>query len=471
MRSLSLRWHVSVAAVVVALAGCSAMPTAPVLSTSAAPGTALSGAETAARVTVHGPQGVASSTAEAATLGAVRSEGRAALVTHHLGVLAAQGEVDLYRGNAARLLVDGPATFGAMKAAIARAKGRVMLESYIVEDAGVAAEFADLLLRKASQGLSVALLYDAVGSLASEAAFFDRLAAGGVAVCKFNPINPLERPGAWGINHRDHRKLLVVDDEVAFTGGINISQVYSSGSSGRNRARSVDALKEGWRDTQIELRGPVVAALARTFTATWVEQGCPGTLAPVRALPASAGQRVVQVLASDPRDASNRIYTTMLAAVRASRVSVHLTMAYFAPGDDMVQALCDAALRGVDVRLVLPGTSDAVLVLHAGRSYYRKMLDAGVRLYEMEHANLHAKTAVIDGVLATVGSSNMDWRSFVANSEINVVVLGDDFGQQVETLFERDAAASKPIDAQTWEQRPLRQRLLERVGRAVEGLL
>lgn len=441
----------------------------------------------ARQVTVQGPRGPVGAATQARTLAAVRAEGKADLTTLHLGVLAATGEVDLYRGNAARLLVDGPATFAAMKAAIGRARGRLLLESYIMEDAGVAAEFGELLRRKASEGVRVALMYDSIGSIGSDPAFFASLEAGGVAVCAYNPVNPLKRPGYWGINQRNHRKLLVADADVAFTGGINISKVYSSGSGGSGGgsggsgfgsgggASDEDVLSDGWRDTQIELRGPVVAALAQTFVEVWQSQGCRGVLgeapAPQQATP---GQRVVKVLTSEPTPdgkAANRIYTSLLAAIDAAQRSVHLTMAYFAPGDDMVQALCDAARRGVEVQLVLPGRSDFSLVLHAGRYYYDRLLRAGVRIHEMDHAVMHAKTAVIDGVFSTVGSSNMDWRSFVSNREVNVIVLGDDFGQELEALFRRDVAASRPVDAAQWRRRGMRARVMEQIGRAAERLL
>jgi cardiolipin synthase len=146
-------------------------------------------------------------------------------------------------------------------------------------------------------------------------------------------------------------------------------------------------------------------------------------------------------------------------------------MAYFAPGEDFVAALCDAARRGVKVELVLPGRSDFALILHAGRSYYTRMLACGIQLHEMERAVMHAKTAVIDGVLSTVGSSNLDWRSLVSNNEVNVIVLGDDFGAQLEALFARDRAASVAIDAQQWQRRSLVQRTLELLGRAAERWL
>lgn len=427
-----------------------------------------------APITVMGNQGPESGTLQALDLAKVKAEGRAALLQHHLDALAAQGEVDLYRGNSARLLVDGPKTFAAMKAAIGAARIRVLLESYIVEDDGVASEFADLLLRKASQGVSVALMYDSVGSLGTDRAFFDRLRAGGVAVCAFNPVNPLERPGSWGLLQRNHRKMLAVDNDVAFTGGINLSNVYAEGSlSGAHGSRpGVPPPSEGWRDTQIELRGPVVTAMAVVFRESWVGQGCDGTLPPgPPATRAQAGQRVVKLVAGDPRQGVNPTYTTLLAAIQAAQRSVHLTMAYFAPGPDMIKALCDAARRGVEVVLVLPGRSDVALVLYAARSYYAQLLQAGVQIHEMRHAVMHAKTAVVDGVYSTVGSSNLDWRSIVGNREIDVIVLGDDFGQELEDLFSRDLDIAVHIDPVQWRERGVGQRLLETFGRLAEPLL
>jgi cardiolipin synthase len=432
------------------------------------------------QVQVRDRTGAVAPAVEKRVLAAVKAEGNGDLTEHHLRVLAASGDVDLYRGNATRLLLDGPATFGAMKAAIGRARGRVLMESYIVEDSKMADELSALLSRKVAQGVAVALMVDAVGSRGIDAAYFERLAAAGVAVCKFNPVNPLERPGYWGINHRNHRKVLVVDEEVAFTGGINISRAYSSGSSGVSARGSVgtgggddgDPLERGWRDTHIELRGPVVRAFARGFGHVWGSQGCRGALGttppPTNAMP---GQRVVKLLESDPRDESNRIYSALLQAIEASQRSVHLTMAYFAPGSDMVRALADAARRGVDVALVLPGRSDFTLVLHAGRSYYDELLSAGVRIHEMDQAVMHAKTAVIDGVFSTVGSSNMDWRSWVANLEVNVIVLGGDFGPELEAVFRRDVAHSRAVQLAAWRERGVSNRVMEQIGRLAERLL
>jgi cardiolipin synthase len=468
--------------VVTSMASCSFLPR------QATEVQSLPAAQTAQQLTVKDRAGAVSPQAERQALAQVRGEGRAALVQHHLGVLAAEaaaadgsGSGGLYRGNTARLLVDGPATFQAMKEAVAAARHRVLVEFYIVEDDGVAAEMAELLRRKAAEGVAVALLYDSIGSLGTDAAFFEGLRQAGVAVCEFNPVNPISRPGSWGLVQRNHRKMVAVDSDVAFTGGINLSQVYDrgsglrwGGSSGSRKAGAAAAGERGWRDTQVELRGPVVTGMTTLFRETWMQQACKGTLPPAPPpTPGAAapGQRVVQLVASDPSTGVNPTYTRLLRAVAAAQRSVYLTMAYFAPGPEMVQALADAALRGVDVQLVLPGRSDVALVQHAARSYYAQLLQAGAQIHEVDHAVMHAKTAVVDGVFSTVGSSNLDWRSIVGNNEIDVIVLGDDFGSEMEALFRQDVGSARAIDAPTWQRRGLRQRLLEGLGRALEPLL
>ena len=438
------------------------------------PVTSLPPRQAAERIALQDRDGPVTPAAEARDLAHVRDEGNGALFEHHLGVLAAEGDAQLLRGNTAKLLVDGPATFAAMKAAINAARHRLLVEFYIIEGDGVAAEIGELLLHKAAEGVNVALMYDSLGSVSTERAFFDHLREGGIAVCAFNPLNPLERPGHWGLLQRNHRKMLAADSDVAFTGGINLSNVYAEGSFGGARRRQPpdDADRHGWRDTQVELRGPVVTALASVFRESWDRQGCEGTLPPGPSPRVAApGQRVVKLVAGDPANGINPSYTGLLRAIGASQRSVQLTMAYFAPGPELIQALCDAAKRGVSVALVLPGRSDVTLVLAAGRSRYAQLLEAGVRIHEMSRAVMHAKTAVIDGVYSSVGSSNLDWRSIIGNNEIDVIVLGDDFGQDMQALFTRDLAASQAMDAERWAHRGLGQRLLEGFARIVEPLL
>ena len=405
-------------------------------------------------------------------LARIAAQGNASLVQRHLLAMSAFGEVDLYAGNAARLLIDGPQTFAAMFGAIEKARSTVLLESYIIEDAAIAQRLAALLARKAAEGVRIAVLYDAVGSIGTDKAYFDSLRRAGISVCAFNPLNPVKagRTGYWDITHRDHRKILSVDRLVAYTGGINISAVYSSGSFGRRIEDEKQVAKDGWRDTQIELRGPAAIALDELVRHAWLQQRCHDPMPPPPAPRAAgpAGPHVVRIVPSSPDDPYNRIYAMLLTAIDAAQRSVHLTMAYFAPGAEMVDALCDAARRRVAVRLVLPSVSDFSPVLHAGRSYYDRLLGCGIQLFELQDAVLHSKTAVIDGVVSTVGSSNLDWRSFVGNNEVNAVVIGDDFGDAMERMFQRDLEASEPVTAESWARRPLLQRAKQVLARLFE---
>jgi cardiolipin synthase len=426
----------------------------------------------AAQLRVRGAQGRLTPAQRQRLLDRLAAEGQGGLLKRHLAVMAEADEPLLFANNGVQLLIDGPSAFTAMFAAIESARHSVLLQSYIVEDTAIAQQLATLLARKRAQGVQVALLYDDLGSIGTSQAYFEALRAAGVASCALRPVSPLTRPGYWNITQRDHRKILVVDRATGFTGGINISAVYASGSFGRaGRARNPDTT--GWRDTQVRIQGPAVAALDDQVRTTWLAEGCAGSLAPPPALPAqaarAAGTAVVRIIPVTPDDAVNRIYSLLLTAIDAAQRSVYLTMAYFAPGQDMLDALCDAARRGVDVQLVLPARSDFAPVLHAGRSYYSQLLAAGVQVHELQDAVLHAKTAVIDGVVSTVGSSNMDWRSFAGNSELNAVVFGDDFGAAMQRMFQQDVQDSQPITLQAWNARPLLQRTRETLARWFEA--
>jgi len=364
-------------------------------------------------------------------------------------------------GNDVRLLVDGPQTHNAMFAAMRAADDHINLQSYIISDDEVGRELSRLLRDKRSQGVRVNVLYDAMGGRDTPAEFFESLRQAGIAVCEFNPVNPL-RARIWRINNRNHRKLLIVDGRVAFTGGINISGVYSAGSFG-GEARTPEC---GWRDTHVRFEGPVVREPQTLFVSDWRSQPhCPA-LQEGAFFPAAAarGTRLVRLVASTP-DAGSETYAALLSALGNARHRAWLTYGYFVPDETTLAALQDAARRGVDVRLVLPGFSDFWAPLEAGRSHYEQLLEYGVRIYERTDALLHAKTAVIDGVWSTVGSTNLDWRSFVHNYEADLVVLDEAFALQLEKLFELDVAHSREITLDAWRQRGAWQRMKEWLAR------
>jgi cardiolipin synthase len=385
------------------------------------------------------------------------------LLARHLAYVESHVESPLLVGNRSRLLVDGPQTHAAMFAAIEAARESIDLETYIIEAGDLGDRLAAALTERSRRGVKVRLIYDGIGSLRTPKEYFERLRAADIAVCTFNTIKPDTAKPELSLNNRDHRKILVVDQRVAFTGGINISGVYSSGSFGSSRTPSKQT---GWRDTHIQLEGPVVGELGKLFEATWESQSC-GEPAPPRQAraPQRAGDETMRVIAQDPQAKRNEVYVEVLSALSHAEQRAWLTFGYFVPDPQTIAALKDAARRGVDVRLMVPSKSDVWLTLYAGRSHYTDLLESGVRIFERREAVLHAKTAVIDGVWSTVGSSNLDWRSFVHNFEVNVVILGADFAKELEALFGRDVAAADEITLDAWNARGLGTRLKETFAR------
>ena len=452
----SFCWLAAAACALLVLAACASLPDAKLY---------MEGAN-ATPVRMEGARGQLSPEKAAAIIAKLKREsGDVDILQKHLAIEQEIVGGNLSTGNKTVLLQDGPATYRAMLAAMGSAKDHINLETYIIEDDEMGRQFADLLLAKQAKGVQVNLIYDSVGSMRTPRAFFERLQAGGVQVLEFNPVNPLTAKKGWEVNNRDHRKLLVVDGRTAFIGGINISNVYSSGSS-PTRSKASSAKSAGWRDTHIQIDGPVVAEFQKLFLATWEKQhGAP--LAGKNYFPALQvrGAEIVRSIGSSYDDPYSLIFLTLMSAITYAEKSVHFTNAYFVPDPQMLQALLDAARRGVDVTLILPGLSDSNLVFHAGRSYYTELLAAGVKIYERGGGVLHSKTAVIDGVWSCIGSTNLDWRSFLHNDEINAVILGPEFARQMQAMFEQDLAASTLITAEAWKRRPFNDRFKEWMAR------
>lgn len=378
----------------------------------------------------------------------------------------------LIAGNKITLLDDGPATMRAMMTAIRNARNHINLETYIIEDDEVGHALADLLIEKRTAGVIVNLIYDSVGALDTPRDFFDRLRAGGVNVLEYNPVNPLTAKGDWDINQRDHRKILVVDGRIAFTGGVNISKVYGKSSflqSKRRQPPPKDAREAAWRDTHMQIEGPAVAEFQKLFLDLWQRRsGAPPSDARYFPLLKTEGNALVRAIGSSPDHMDYAVYKTYISAFAHADKTIHITTAYFVPDRQVVQAMIDAARRGVAVRIVFPSFTDVGMILHAGRSYYDELLAAGIQVYERKSAMLHAKTAVIDGVWSTIGSTNLDMRSFLHNEEVNAVVLNVDFANRMEALFQRDLQESTEITAEVWSRRGLRSRLREWAVRMFE---
>ena len=372
----------------------------------------------------------------------------------------------LCAGNDARLLVDGPGTFEAMFTDIDQARDHIYLETYILEDDVIGNALVDRLISSSQRGVEVRVLIDGFGSLDLSEEFIERLREYGIELRKFHPIDPTEDPRIWRSNNRDHRKILVVDGHVAYTGGINFSSVYNQSSLSVPRdARDADS---AWRDTDIRIVGPVVSRFQVLFLEMWNKDlpeeeriDAAALIPPIEV----QGDMIAGVIASSGGDdVEYEIYSILAAAIGHAQQRVWITQAYFAPDDTFTEIIEAAARRGVDVRLLLPGVSDAPLVIQASRSSYEDLLEAGVRIYERTSSTLHAKTVVVDGVWTSIGSTNYDYRSFVHNYELNAVVVSRDFGRAMEKLYQVDLLGADEITLQTWRRRPLIQRLKEGLG-------
>jgi cardiolipin synthase len=385
------------------------------------------------------------------------------LLENQIAVMEAVSGSPLIKGNKVRLLIDGPATYTAMFRAVENAKDHINIETFIFEDIIEGGEtgrsFADLLLQKQSEGVQVNLMYDSVGSLGTPADLFKRLRDGGIQVLEFNPINPLTAHGRWRITHRDHRKVLIVDGKIVITGGINISRVYSSGLSG---AEQEGKTQLPWRDTDVQIEGPAVAEFQQLFLDSWQRQKGQELLKR-NYFPKleEAGNDLLQVAGSTPGQMNRINFIMYVSAITFAENTIHLTNAYFVPDGQTVKALTEAARHSVDVKIILPSMSDSPLAFYAGKYYYSDLLKSGVKLYERRNVILHAKTAVIDGVWSTVGSTNMDFWSFLNNDEVNAEILSREFAVEMEKMFANDIAESEQIKWEEWNERPLFPRIRE----------
>ena len=361
-------------------------------------------------------------------------------------------------GNEVEVYLRGEDAFAAMQAATRAAAREVLVESYIVKDDLVGRGLRRDLGAAAARGLDVRLLADAVGSYSTRAAYWEALRQSGVEVRLFHPLFT----HLWYQPFRDHRKIFVADRKVAFTGGMNFGEEYGSPrSAGQN-----------WRDTHLRVTGPASWEMAVVFSEGWQRAGGGALeLQPLRAEKAEAPGARILVLDSRPGRGHAETASVLAAIVAAARRRVWITNAYFAPGHAAVRILCRAARRGIDVRLLLPGLTDVPLVRHAAHGYYRRLLAAGVRIWEYQAAVLHAKTLVADGAVAVVGSTNLDFRSFVFNAECNLAILCPQTAAVLESAFETDLEQAEEVRAEAWSRRTALHRLGDRAARWLTPLL
>lgn len=354
------------------------------------------------------------------------------------------------------LLKDGPQTYRAMLEAIRRARSSICFETYILNDDGTGRRFAQALIARARAGVEVNLMYDAFGSNVSSD-FIDHLLRGGVRVVAFNPlrfVNPFTS-FVSRVVRRNHRKVLVVDGKVGFTGGINISDDYRAWEEGGL----------GWRDTHLRLEGPSVVEMQYRFLRTWRRNGGAPLDEPRYTHQGRRPDATVRVIANGWPFARHRVGEAYLHAIQKARERIRITNAYFLPPRKLRRALVDAARRGVKVELIVAGTTDVPAARLASRAMYGRFLKAGIGIYEWWGRVLHAKTASIDGRWATVGSSNLDLLSLRLNLELNAVIHDPAFGEALDVLFEEDLVHCQRVTLETWQQRPLWEKAFGRILR------
>ncbi|MDB5320939.1 MAG: Bac cardiolipin: cardiolipin [Phycisphaerales bacterium] len=418
--------------------------------------------------------------------------------------------VGLGDGSLVQLYKDGEALHAAYEA-IKLARRRICLEIYIFASDETGRAFADLLCDKAKAGVKVYLIYDSFGSIASDPRMFERMRHAGVRVNEFHPFWPWEGKFSWRPLNRDHRKLLVIDEDVAWLGGMNLGGEYG----GSWVVPSAGKFGDFWRDNAIGIRGAAALKFFESFRHTWRytkrrgrirtaeyvynldgvcgacewpmvrrkmkrwRDGVVGgwgvkELAPH--LPSSPPPHLLEqpgqlgILASAPT-VHSPLKPFLNKLFREARRDLWMTMAYFAPHDDLIDELCAAARRGVRVRLMLPGRGDVAALIVAARSFYETLLAAGVEIYERQGVVLHAKTMVIDGTIGMVGSTNLDYRSIEYNLELSALVRSTTFGRQMEELFENDVRYAKRMTLGGWRRRPVWDRVVQWVVSRTRYLL
>ncbi len=338
-------------------------------------------------------------------------------------------------GNDVKLLIDGEATFGAIFEGIESASDYILVQFFIIKDDDLGRELKDRLVRKARQGVRVYLLYDEIGSHKLPKAYLEELRVAGAEVSAFNTRRG--RRNRFQLNFRNHRKIVVVDGRLAYVGGLNVGDEYM----GR------DPKFGHWRDTHIEMAGPVVLGAQLTFFEDWhwATDGVPELNWEAERSPES--DMPVLIIPSGPADQLETAHLLFTGAINAARKRVWIASPYFVPDEAVVAALQLAALRGVDVRILIPENPDHYLIYLSSFSYIDQTEPTGVKFYRFGPGFLHQKVALIDDAAAAVGTANLDNRSFRLNFEITVVVADSVFTQEVEDMFEADFASSRQVTA------------------------
>ena len=366
--------------------------------------------------------------------------------------------------NKVDILLNGEQKFPEVLRALKEAKHHIHIEYYIFEDDHIGNAIKDILIEKAKAGVSVRLIYDDFGSRSIRKNVIPELKEAGVEAYPFYRV--LFIALANRLNYRNHRKIIVIDGCIGFTGGINVSDRYI------NNGYNTDQVF--WRDTHVKITGTGAFYLQYLFICDWnfcADQPLTPQTSFFHELKENAGDAVVQISASGPDSDNPTILFSLIQAIGMAEEEILITTPYFIPGESLLDAMVVAALSGVKVVLLVPDKSDSTMVAAAARSYYGELLNAGVEIYQYEKGFIHAKTMVSDQQLSVIGTANMDNRSFELNFEVNAVIYDNDTAEEMTRIFHQDLKDSRKIDPEEWEKRPLYKQLPEKLARLLSPML
>jgi cardiolipin synthase A/B len=361
--------------------------------------------------------------------------------------LEAHADAELVHGNRAQVLLNGDEIFPAMLAAIREARTTITFANFIYERGDIADEMAAALAERCRAGVGVNVLLDAVGAKSMPKKYKERMEGSGCHVARYHSLNPL---AIKRVNHRNHRRVLVVDGRLGFTGGTGVGEKWTG-----------DGRRKGyWRQTDVRVEGPIVRQLQSAFAENW--RDATGLLLSGDAyFPeiAPRGNLIAQAIKSSPASGAAEAYLLFLLAIEGARSSILLTSPYFVPDGSMTDAIVRAVKRGVEVSIITAGVADTNLdrlVRKASQAHFGRVLEAGARIYEYAPALLHAKTMVIDGQWVSIGSANLDNRSFALNNELNVSFLDKKLAARMTEVFRDDLKFTKPVSYDDWRRHRVR---------------
>lgn len=368
----------------------------------------------------------------------------------------------LTRRNKVKLLINGEEKFPEVLEALRQARHHIHIEYYIYEQDEIGEQIEELLIVKAKEGVQVRFIYDDFGSPNIKKKTRERMQNAGIEIYPFQKV--MFYLLANRLNYRNHRKIIIIDGQTAFTGGINVCDKYINNGSH----------KLFWRDTHLRIDGPGAFYLQYLFLADW--KFCSGKDIMLDELqfpsvPANQNDCFLQVAASGPDSKQPSVLFSLLQAIYLAKKEILITTPYFIPGDSILEALRIAALSGLSVKLLVPGKCDSKLVNAASKSYYEDLLCAGVEIYMYQKGFVHAKTLVADGNLSVIGTANMDYRSFELNFEVNVLLYDREIAEELRSVFFKDLEEAKRIDRDEWCKRPAHIQLPERIARLFSHVL